>query len=351
MMTTLDEGGSGPTDWGVVSPATDREAPGPSTLPSFDALLDAAHAGGPRTVAVVYPVSRSALLAAVDAHRAGLLIPVLVGPTDRIAEVARRSGTDVDSFETVAADDEESTASAAVDLVRSGRADMLMKGSLHTSAFLRAVLDRHSGLRGPGRASHVFVFDVPGRGRPLMVTDAVVNVAPDLAQKADICRNAIGLAHALGISRPKVAVLSAIEVVDPAIPSTVDAAALAKMADREEIAGGTVDGPLALDDAISPRALAVKHISSSVGGEADILLVPSLEAGNILYKSLVYVGGAEVAGIVVGLQVPLILTSRADTVRSRVASAALAGVWAEHHPPSTPALARSATPESPSHLG
>jgi len=330
---TVDGGRStGTAEAGTPDPATELPGPG-SPTPFFDALIDSRRASAPHTVAVVYPLSRSALLAAADAHRAGLLVPVLVGPTDRIAEVARRAGAEVDGFQVIPAPDEESAASTAVDLVRSGRAELLMKGSLHTSAFLRAVLDRNSGLRGPRRASHVFVFDLPGRARPLMVTDAVVNVAPDLAQKADICRNAIELSHALGLSRPKVAVLSAIEVVDPAIPSTVDAAALAKMADREEIAGGTVDGPLALDDAISPRALAVKHIASSVGGEADVLVVPSLEAGNILYKSLVYVGGAEVAGIVVGLRVPLILTSRADTVRSRVASAALAGVWAEHHAP------------------
>ena len=281
----------------------------------------------PLRVAVVYPVDPPALLGAVDASRAGIVRPLLVGPARRMAEAAKAAGVDIDGFGVVEAPDEASAAAAGVEAVREGRVDLLMKGSLHTSTFLHAVVARGSGLRGPRRASHVFVFDVPAYDRPLLVTDAVVNVAPGLAEKADICRNAVDLAHVLGIELPKVAVLSAIEVVDPAIPSTLEAAAVAKMADRGEIEGALVDGPLALDDAISPAAVATKHITSTVGGKADILLVPNLEAGNILYKSLTHLARADVAGIVLGTRVPLVLTSRADTVQSRVGSAALATIW------------------------
>ena len=276
---------------------------------------------------MIYPVDRPALLGAVDAYRAGIVRPLLVGPVRQMADAASAAGVDIDGFTVVEAPDEASAAAAGVEAVRGGRADLLMKGSLHTSTFLHAVVERGSGLRGPRRASHVFVFDVPAYDRPLMVTDAVVNVAPGLAEKTDICRNAVDLAHVLGIERPKVAVLSAIEVVDPAVPSTLEAAALAKMADRGEIEGAVVDGPLALDDAISAAAVATKHITSAVGGAADILLVPNLEAGNILYKSLTYLARADAAGIVVGARVPLVLTSRAGTVRSRVGSAALAAIW------------------------
>ena len=281
----------------------------------------------PLRVAVIYPVDRPALLGAVDAYRAGIMRPLLVGPARQMAGAARAAGVDIDGFTVVEAPDEASAAAAGVEAVRGGRADLLMKGSLHTSTFLHAVVERGSGLRGPRRASHVFVFDVPAYERPLLVTDAVVNVAPGLAEKTDICRNAVDLAHVLGIERPRVAVLSAIEVVDPAVPSTLEAAALAKMADRGEIEGAVVDGPLALDDAISAAAAATKHITSAVGGAADILLVPNLEAGNILYKSLTYLARADAAGIVVGARVPLVLTSRAGTVRSRVGSAALAAIW------------------------
>jgi phosphotransacetylase len=281
----------------------------------------------PLSVAVVYPVDPPALLGALDASRAGIVSPVLVGPAHQMAAAAEAAGVDISDFPVVEAPDEASAAAEGVAAVREGRADLLMKGSLHTSTFLHAVVERERGLRGPRRASHVFVFDVPTYDRPLLVTDAVVNVAPGLSEKADICRNAVDLAHELGIEQPKVAVLSAIEVVDPAIPSTLEAAAVAKMADRGEIEGALVDGPLALDDAISPAAVATKHITSAIGGKADILLVPNLEAGNILYKSLTHFARADVAGIVLGTRVPLVLTSRADTVHSRVGSAALATIW------------------------
>ena len=283
----------------------------------------------PLRVAVVYPVESVALLGAVDVQREGVLSPVLVGPTQRMREVATRNGLEIEDMDLIEAADETTAARAGVDAVRDGRADLLMKGSLHTSTFMRAALAERGGLRRERRASHVFVFDVPGFDRPLFVTDAVVNVSPGLAEKADICQNGIDLARALGVSRPKVAILSALERVDPAVPSTLDAAALSKMADRDEITGAIVDGPLALDDAISPASLAIKHITSSLQGRADLLVVPNLESGNILYKSFIYMAGAEAAGIVVGLQVPLILTSRADSVRTRLASAALASLWAK----------------------
>jgi phosphate acetyltransferase len=302
-----------------------RPAPGHGWL---EHLIDRCQGYEPLRAAVVYPVDESALRGALDARRAGIVAPVLVGPARRMADVARRAGMDIDGVPTVDAADEETAAAAGVHAVRAGAAELLMKGSLHTSAFLHAVFERGSGLRGPHRASHVFVMDVPAYGKPLFVTDAVVNRAPGLAHKADICRNAIDLARVLGVRRPKVAVLSAVEVADPVLPSTLDAVALREMASRGEIAGALLDGPLALDDAISPGAATIKHITSAVAGDADILVVPDLEAGNILYKSLVCLGRAETAGIVLGTRVPLIVTSRADTVRTRVASAALACTWA-----------------------
>ena len=200
---------------------------------------------------------------------------------------------------------------------------MVMKGSLHTDELMRAVLDRSVGLRTTRRVSHVFMFDVPTYPKPLFVTDAAINIAPTLMDKADICRNAIELGHAVGIAQPKLAILGAVEVVNPAMPSTLDAAALCKMADRGQITGGILDGPLAMDNAISPAAALTKHIVSPVAGDADVLVVPDLEAGNILYKNLTYLARADAAGIVVGARVPIVLTSRSDTVRTRLASAAL----------------------------
>lgn len=284
-------------------------------------------------MAVVYPVDEQALLGAVEAGRSGLVTPLLVGPGQRIGDAARRAGVDVDGIEIVEAGDVSAAAAAGVDAVRSGRADLLMKGSLHTSTLLGAVFDHGSTLRDSRRASHVFVLAVPGFDRPILLTDAVVNVAPDLTEKADICRNAIGLAMALGVERPRVAVLSAAEDVNPLIPSTLDAAALSEMATRGQIDGAIVDGPLALDDAISPGAVAAKGIRSPVGGLADVLVAPNLEAGNILYKCLVQMAGANAAGVVVGTVVPVVVTSRADSVAARVASAALGCIWARRASP------------------
>jgi phosphate acetyltransferase len=279
-------------------------------------------------MAVVYPVDEEALLGAVEAQRMGLVTLLLAGPSRRVGDVARRAGLDLDDVQILEAEDAPGAAEAGVDAVRSGRADLLAKGSLHTSTLLSAVFGDGSHRRNGRRASHVFVLAVPGFDRPIFLTDAVVNVAPDLAQKADICRNAVDLAVALGVERPRVAVLSAAEDVNPLVPSTLDAAALSEMATRGQIDRAIVDGPLALDDAISPRAVAAKGIRSPVGGRADVLVVPNLEAGNILYKCLVQMAGANAAGVVVGTAVPVVVVSRADSVETRVASAALGCIWA-----------------------
>ena len=278
--------------------------------------------------AVVYPVDDVALRAVVETATAGITQPVLVGPAAVMRDVAETAGLDISSFTVVDALDEAAAAAEGVRLVRDGSAKLLMKGSLHTAALLHAVVDRSSGLRRAARLSHVFAFDIPTYAKPLLVTDAVVNISPTLIDKAAICQNAIGLAHMMGVALPKVAILSAIETVDPAVPSTIDAAALCKMADRHQITGGLLDGPLAMDDAISPDAAKTKHIDSAVAGDADILVVPDFEAGNILYKDLTYLAGADAAGVVLGATVPIILASRADSVRTRIASAALAALVA-----------------------
>jgi phosphotransacetylase len=293
-------------------------------------LVERCHGKRPLTTAIVYPLDEISLVGVIDASRAGIISPVLVGPAKQIADVALESSLDISPYPVIDAEDESAAAEVAVECVRCGRAESLMKGSLHTSAFMHAVLNGSKGLRGLRRASHVFVFDVPAYDKPLFVTDAVVNIAPDLGEKADICRNAIDLAHALGIAVPKVAILSAVEVVDPAISSTVDAAALCKMADRGQISGAVLDGPLAFDNAINHAAADSKHIVSPVSGEADILVVPNLEAGNILYKNLTYMAQADTAGIVLGTRVPLILTSRADSARTRIASTAVASIMSRY---------------------
>jgi phosphotransacetylase len=277
----------------------------------------------PVPTAVAYPCEQRALIGAVEAGSAGLIVPILVGPEADIRALAEAESLDLAGIEIVEADDAATSAAAAVDLVRAHRARMVMKGSLHTDELMRAVLDRAAGLRAIRRVSHVFMFDVPTYPKPLFVTDAAINITPTLEDKADICRNAIELGHAVGIERPKLAILGAVEVVNPAMPSTIDAAALCKMADRGQITGGELDGPLAMDNAISPAAARTKHIVSGVAGDADVLVVPDLEAGNILYKNLTYLARADAAGIVLGARVPVVLTSRTDTVRTRLASAAL----------------------------
>jgi phosphate acetyltransferase len=290
----------------------------------FAPMMAAAAALGPCVTAVAHPCSDAALRAAVEAAEAGLIRPILVGPLGKLTALAARLGIDLAPFRIVDVPHSHAAAEAAVALVRSGEAELLMKGSLHTDELLEAVVDRDVGLRTERRLSHVFLMDVPGYPKLLMITDAAINILPSLEDKRDICQNAIDLARAIGIECPKVAILSAVETVNPRMPSTIDAAALCKMADRGQITGGLLDGPLAMDNAISAEAAAVKGIRSAVAGDPDVLLLPDLEAGNILAKQLTFMGGAEAAGVVLGARVPIVLTSRADGVRARLASCAIA---------------------------
>ncbi len=275
------------------------------------------------TCAIVHPCDRDSLLGAVEAARIGLIVPVLVGPAARIRAVAKAEGVDLSAYRLVSTEHSHAAAAAAVAMAGDGEVEALMKGSLHTDELMSAVMATAAGLRTARRISHVFILDVPSYPRLLMITDAAINIAPDLADKADICRNAIDLAHVLGLSEPRVAVLSAVETVNPHIASTVDAAALCKMAERGQIVGGIIDGPLGFDNAISADAARIKHIESPVAGRADILLVPDIESGNMLAKQLQYLAGAGSAGIVLGARVPIMLTSRADSVRDRLASTAV----------------------------
>ena len=287
-------------------------------------LLEKAKALAPLPTAVAHPCDESSLSAAVDAARIGLLAPLLVGPGAKIKAVAEKCELDLSGIEVVEAPHSHGAAERAVELVRQGQAEALMKGSLHTDEILGEVVKRETGLRTARRISQCFVMDVPGHTEALIVTDAAVNISPTLEEKIDIVQNAIDLAHALGVTEVRVAILSAVETVNPKILSTIEAAALCKMADRGQIKGGTLDGPLALDNAISPEAAAIKKIVSQVAGRANVLVAPDLEAGNMLAKSLSFLAGADAAGIVLGARVPIILTSRADSVRSRIASCAVA---------------------------
>lgn len=292
----------------------------------YQHLIDAAVKAGSVSVAVVHPCDAVSLQGAVEAAKMKLIRPVLVGPQARIRDVAAANGIDIAGLTIVDAMHSHHAAAKAVDLVREGKADALMKGSLHTDEVMGAVVSHETGIRTERRISHCFVLDVPGHKDALIITDAAVNIAPTLAEKVDIVQNAIDLAHALGVSEPRVAILSAMETVNPKVPSTVEAAALCKMADRGQITGGVLDGPLALDNAISPEAAKVKGISSPVAGRANVLVVPDLEAGNMLAKSLTFLAGADCAGVVLGARVPIILTSRADSLVTRYASCAVAAL-------------------------
>ncbi len=294
----------------------------------YDALIARCRSLSPVTVAVAHPCDEVSLRAAVDAAQAGLIVPVLVGPVARMTALAAMVGLDLSAYRLVDAPHSHAAAAQAVALVRAGEADALMKGSLHTDELLAEVVRADSGIRTERRLSHVFIMDVPTYRKPLFITDAAVNIRPTLEQKADIVQNAIDLAHALGVERPKVAILSAVETVSSKLPSTLDAAALCKMAERGQITGGVLDGPLALDNAISPEAARLKHLGSDVAGDADILLAPDLEAGNMLAKELTFLANADAAGIVLGARVPIILTSRADSERTRMASCAVAALHA-----------------------
>ena len=278
--------------------------------------------------AVVHPCDASSLTAVMDAAEANLIRPILVGPAERIRRVASESGLDITGFRIEDTPHSHASAQRAVELVREGKAEVLMKGSLHTDELMGAVVSSTTGLRTGRQISHVFVMDVPTYPKALFVTDAAINIYPTLEQKVDIVQNAIDLAHALRIPCPKVAILSAVETVTPKIHSTLEAAALCKMADRGQITGAILDGPLAMDNAISKEAAEIKNIKSAVAGDADILLVPDLEAGNILAKQLTFMANADAAGIVLGARVPIILTSRADNLHTRMASCAVAVILA-----------------------
>jgi len=301
-----------------------------TTHPYYDRLIAAARAQGPVTVAVAHACDRYAIEAALDAARIGLITPLLVGPQARIHGAADAAGLDIGALTLVDTEHSHASAARAVELVREGRAAALMKGSLHTDELMGAVVSGATGLRTARRLSHCFVMDVPGRGEPLIITDAAINIIPDLAAKRDIVQNAIDLAQVLGFEGVRVAILAAVETVSDKMPSTIDAAALCKMADRGQITGGILDGPLAMDNAIDLQAAAVKGLVSPVAGRANVLVAPDLEAGNMLAKSLSFMAGAAAAGIVLGARVPLILTSRADTVAARLASCAVAVLLARH---------------------
>ena len=278
--------------------------------------------------AVAHPCDESSLRGAVEAAEAGIIVPILAGPAEKIRATAEKAGLNIAPYEIVDAPHSHGAAEEAVNLVRTGRAELLMKGSLHTDELMSEVMKRDTGLRTGRRVSHAFIMDVPTYPKPLVITDAAINIQPTLEDKVDIVQNAIDLARALGIEQPKVAILSAVETVTPKIPSTIEAAALCKMAERGQITGGVLDGPLALDNAISQEAARIKGIDSPVAGHADILVVPDLEAGNMLAKNLSFLANADAAGIVLGARVPIILTSRADSVMTRMASCAVAALYA-----------------------
>ena len=290
----------------------------------YQRLIKAAQTEATIKVAIVHPCDDVSLQGAVEAARLHLIEPILVGPEERILRAAELAGLDISAMEIVTSKHSNESAAKAVELVTAGRVEALMKGSLHTGELMGAVVLRQTGIRTARRLSHCFIMDVPTHPNALIITDAAVNIAPTLDDKVDIVQNAIDLANAMGVSEVRVAILSAMETVNAKVPSTIEAAALCKMADRGQITGVVLDGPLALDNAISPAAVAIKNISSPVAGRANVLVVPDLEAGNMLAKSLSFLAGADAAGIVLGARVPIILTSRADSLLTRLASCAVA---------------------------
>ena len=290
----------------------------------YEGLLKRCASFDPVPTAVAHPCEQTALAGALEAGQKGLIIPILVGPAAKIEQTAKLAGLELGETQIIDAPHSHGSATRAVELVREGCAELLMKGSLHSDELLSAVVAREAGLRTGRRVSQVFIMDVPTYHKVLIVTDAAINIAPNLEDKVDICQNAIDLAISLGVEKPKVAILAAVETVTSKMSSTIDAAALCKMAERGQITGGILDGPLAIDNAISKRAAEIKGIRSAVSGNPDILLVPDLEAGNMLAKQLTLLANAEGAGLVLGARVPIIFTSRADSVRSRIASCAVA---------------------------
>ncbi|MCS6876976.1 MAG: bifunctional enoyl-CoA hydratase/phosphate acetyltransferase [Geminicoccaceae bacterium] len=319
----------------VIAPKDKLRGP-PPELPQlaihrhekYERLIERTKGIPPIPCAVAHPCERHALEGALLAAERGIIVPVLVAPSGKLRRVAEEAGLSLEGFELVDVPHSHAAAAKAVELVRAGKAQLLMKGSLHTDELMAEVVARETGLRTERRISHVFIMDVPTYPEPLFITDAAINIFPDLETKRDIVQNAIDLHIGLGLGEPRVAILSAVETVTPKIPGTIEAAALCKMAERGQITGGVLDGPLALDNAISAEAAAIKGIRSPVAGRAQILVVPDLEAGNMLAKNLSFLAGAEAAGIVVGARVPIVLTSRADSVRTRLASAAIAALYA-----------------------
>jgi phosphate acetyltransferase len=295
----------------------------------YDHLLARAKKVTPAVTLVIHPCDESSLRAAIEAAEAGIIVPTLVGPATKIIAVARKHHFDISRFEVVDAGHSEAAAAKAVQMIHEAKGELLMKGSLHTDELMRAVTATSTGLRTGRRISHVFIVAVPSYSETLFITDAAINIFPDLDVKRDIVQNAIDLFTQVGLGTPRVAILSAVETVTSKIPSTIEAAALCKMADRGQITGGILDGPLAFDNAVDPEAARIKGINSPVAGRAQILVVPDLEAGNMLAKNLIFLSKADSAGIVLGARVPIILTSRADTVRSRLASCAAAVLYAD----------------------
>jgi phosphate acetyltransferase len=295
----------------------------------YDRLLVRAKQVPPAKTIVVHPCDESSLRAAIEAAEAGLIVPTFVGPANKISAVAHSHNFNLGKFDIVDAPHSDAAATRAVQLIHEGKGELLMKGSLHTDELMRAVTASSTGLRTGRRISHVFIVDVPGYAETLWITDAAINIFPDLDVKRDIIQNAIDLFSDVGLGTPRVAILSAVETVTSKIPSTIEAAALCKMADRGQITGGILDGPLAFDNAVDPGAARIKGIKSEVAGRAQILVAPDLEAGNMLAKNLIFLSKADSAGIVLGARVPIILTSRADSVRSRMASCAAAVLYAD----------------------
>jgi phosphate acetyltransferase len=295
----------------------------------YERLIARARELAPPATIVAYPCEETALRGPLEAAEAGIIVPILVGPTAEISAVARRHSIDIRRYEIVDAPDSGTAAAKAVSLIHEGKGELLMKGSLHTDELMREVASSKTGLRTARRISHVFIMDVPQHPETLFITDAAINIFPDLDAKRDIVQNAVDLFTQVGLGTPRVAILSAVETVTAKIPSTIEAAALCKMADRGQITGAILDGPLAFDNAVSPQAAKIKGIKSEVAGRAQILVVPDLEAGNMLAKNLSFLAKADTAGIVLGARVPIVLTSRADTVRARMASSAAAALYAD----------------------
>jgi phosphate acetyltransferase len=294
----------------------------------YERLIARAKQGPPATTIVVHPCDETSLRGAIEAAEAGIIVPILVGPKAKITAVARQHNINISRYQLVDVPHSDAAAAKGVELIHESKGELLMKGSLHTDELMREVTSGKTGLRTARRISHVFVMDVPSYPETLFITDAAINIFPDLDAKRDIIQNAIDLYTQVGLGTPRVAILSAVETVTSKIPSTIEAAALCKMADRGQITGGILDGPLAFDNAIDPESARIKGIKSAVAGRAQILVVPDLEAGNMLAKNLSFLAKADSAGIVLGARVPIILTSRADSVRSRMASCAVAVLYA-----------------------